>query len=105
DRGAADGDLFALQLVDQLVGVEMAVPAEDVVDHIALLSGVALRTGSARQVFAELVFGALRDLDSWQLHAFLLKRRTAAVKDVEYVRFIIRRAVRAPKPSILEMFQ
>src|SRR5262249_53335021 len=49
DGGPADVQLLALQLVDELIGVEMTVPAEDVTDHVALLTGKTLGARPARQ--------------------------------------------------------
>src|SRR5947209_7117373 len=71
DRGSADLEVGPFQLVDELVGVEVAVALENVVDHLALLPGVALRARAAREVLAELVDRTLRYRHGWQLHAFL----------------------------------
>src|SRR5207249_1518120 len=74
DGGPADLEAGLLDVVDELVGVEVVVTAEDVADQVALLSGEALRPGPAGQVLAELVFGTLRHGDRWQLHGPPLPR-------------------------------
>jgi hypothetical protein len=59
DRGAADLEAGLLHRVDEVIGVEMVVLAEDVADHVALLVRVPLWPRSAGEVLAELLFGAL----------------------------------------------
>src|SRR5262245_49232996 len=68
DGGAAGLIAALLQRVDELIGVEVVVLLEDVVDQIALLFGVALRPGAAGQVFAELLFGTLGNAHRWKGH-------------------------------------
>ena len=68
DRRPADADAGLFHVVDELLGVEMVVLAEDVMDHVALLAGEALRPRTAGEVLAELVFRTLRHGDGWQLH-------------------------------------
>src|SRR5262249_51330856 len=53
-------------VVDQLVGVEVVVLAEDVLDHVPLLLGEALRAWAAGEVLPELVFRGLRNGHGWQ---------------------------------------
>jgi hypothetical protein len=68
NRGPADAETGAFHVVDEPIRVEMMVLAENILHHVALLVGEALRTWTAGQVFAELGFGALRYSDSRQFH-------------------------------------
>ena len=68
DRRPADPEAGPLHVVDELVGVEMVVLAEDVAHHVALLFREALRPRTAGQVLPELVFRTLRHFHRWQLH-------------------------------------
>src|SRR5262245_15211944 len=69
DGGPAYLKALALHLFDQAVGVEMIVFAEDIVDHVALLLGKALRARSAGEVFPKLLQRTLRNFDAGQMHA------------------------------------
>jgi len=70
---AVNGRPFRLEpspfhVIDELIGVEVVVLAEDIANHIALLVSVALRARPAGKIFAKLVFRALRHCDRWQMH-------------------------------------
>src|ERR1051325_3435887 len=71
----ADAEALHLHLVDQLIGVEVIVLAEDVSHHVALLRGEPLRTRPARQVLAEFFFRRLRYFDRRQrIHGRISRR-------------------------------
>src|SRR5262249_29884005 len=61
DRWPADAQAGGLDIADQLVGIEMLVLGEDVLDQFALLLREALGRGARGEVLAELALGGLRD--------------------------------------------
>ena len=73
DRGPANAETGAFHVVDQLVGIEVMVLAENEAHHVALLAGEPLRTWTAGQVFAEFGFRTLRNGYSGQFHGLLLR--------------------------------
>jgi hypothetical protein len=68
DRGPAHIQAGIVQVLDQSVGIEMAMPGEDVFDQVLLLAGEPLWVWPAGEVLAELVERGLGDTDSRQGH-------------------------------------
>src|SRR5438105_3681476 len=68
DRGPAHIEARVFEILDELIGVEMAMPGEDVLDQVLLLLGKSLRRRTAGQILAELIHGRLRHLHGRKRH-------------------------------------